>query len=317
MKLKRYTNEELKELLPKIFFEYMTNGGVEKVRGQILDRIKSYTETKNLYESELSKGNLEELTVNSIREQLEYIDRGLDLISNSNIENQKRIYEQTGSIDFCRTVVQIPLNKKINSFYDDLILEVVFYDNVCTYNGKYDDYKAIESEEDVLEFLMRNIEITHIGLVYERNSRRVAILQVIGDLNVDDGRVKNSGTELLSSKFSDFENLTLSDTSEIRNNDIKQWIQSKIDLDKENMKELARVFIRGDYYSIHKPENSDDLYIRYVCRSTGRVYYNTLKLSNLKLSEYYKEGDYESYAKAWWNLTHLGSKVDGEPIIAC
>lgn len=317
MQLKRYTTQELQELIPNIFFKYMLDSGVEEVKESYINKIEEYKHARELYIQALTKGNLEESTVHSVKEQLQYLEKGLRYLEYSNLKNQKEIYKETNSTDFCRSIVKIPLNKLINSFYDDLFAEVVFYDDVCTPHGKYETYSNLELEEDQLEFLMRNIEITNIGLVYERNERRIAILELFGELNYDDDRVRNSGVELLSKVFSDFEHLTLADTSEIQNNDLKQWLQSKIDLDKEGMKELAKTFIRGDYYSIHQPQDSEDLYIRYVCRSTGRVYYNKLNLNNLRLSEYFKEGDYDSYNKAWWNLTHLGSKVDGNPIIAC
>lgn len=317
MKLKRYTNQELQELLPQVFLDYMIEKGVEEVHESYRNKIDSYRSTINLYESSLKNGTLEDSTITSIKEQLNYLYEGIKHLELSNMKYQKELYEQTHSMDFSRSVIKFPLNKRINSFYDDLYLEVVFFDDVCTPMGKYQIYKSLESDENQKEFLMRYIEITNIGLVYERNNRRVAILEVIGSLNYDDERAQKSGVELLNKKFSDFENLTLSDTSQIVNNDIKQWIQTKIDLDKENMKELAKVFIRGDYYSIHKPQNENDLYIRYICRSTGRVYYNKLNLENLKISKYFNKDDYESYAKAWWNLTHLGSKPEGKPVIAC
>lgn len=317
MQLKRYTTQELQELIPTIFFKYMSDRGVEEVKESYINKIEEYRHARELYTQALAKGNLEAETVRSVEEQLQYLERGLLYLETSNIENQKKIYKETNSTDFCRSIVKIPLNKLINSFYDDLFAEVVFYDDVCPPHGKYEIYSNLESEEDQLEFLMRNIEITNIGLVYERNERRIAILELLGELNYDDDRVRNSGIELLGKEFSDFKHLTLADTSGVQNNDLKQWLQTKIDLDKENMKELAKTFIRGDYYSIHQPQDSKDLYIRYVCRSTGRVYYNKLNLNNLRLSEYFKEGDYDSYNKAWWNLTHLGSKVDGKPIIAC
>lgn len=317
MKLKRYTLKELQELLPNMFYEYMVSEGVDEVNKFYTDKTKEYENVINLYEESLVKGNLEEETEKSVREQLKYLYQGIEYLEQSNIANQKKLYEKTGSIDFCRSIVQIPLNKKLNSFYDDLILEVVFYDDVSTPNGNIENYKKLESDEDRLEFIMRNTEITNIGLVYERNGRRVAILEVIGELNYDDERVKQANVDLLSKSYADFENTTLKDTLQVDNNDLRQWLQTKIDLDKENMEQLAREFIRGDYYSIHKSNNNNDLYIRYVCRSTGRVYYNLLIKENLKISEYFKEGDYSSYAKAWWSLTHLGSKVDGKPVPAC
>ena len=317
MKLKRYTLEELQEQLPSIFYEYMVSEGVKEVKKFYTDKIKEYIDVIDLYEESLIKENLEEETIDSIKEQLEYLHRGIRHLQQSSMAYQKELYKKTGSVDFCRSIVQIPLNKRLNSFYDDLTLEVVFYDDVCTPSGNIESYEKLESDEDRLEFIMRNTEITNIGLVYERNNRRVAVLEVIGELNYGDERVKQANVDLLNKTYADFENMTLKDTLQVDNNDLRQWLQTKIDLDKENMEQLAREFIRGDYYSIHKSNNNNDLYIRYVCRSTGRVYYNILIIDNLKISEYFKEGDYPSYAKAWWSLTHLGSNPDGKPVPAC
>ena len=49
----------------------------------------------------------------------------------------------------------------------------------------------------------------------------------------------------------------------------------------------------------------------------AEVYYNRLNLSNLGISKYFNEDDYDSYAKAWWNLNTLGEDPDGEPVIRC
>ena len=88
------------------------------------------------------------------------------------------------------------------------------------------------------------------------------------------------------------------------------------------MRELSSLLIRGDRYSIHQaPPDEDgeiDLYIRYICRSTGRVYYNRLNINNLKLSSFFEENDYDTYSKAWWNLNTLGENPDDErPVIRC
>lgn len=316
MSLKRYTTQELQSLLSKIFYDYMVEQGVNELHKKYDEKIKEYISTIDIYHKGLQEGNLEANAAISIKEQLDYLYPALRHLQFSNMEYQKDLYARTQSTDFCRSTVQIPLNKRINSFYDDLILEVLFYDDVCTPMGKFNKYNSIESEEEQLEFLIRNTEITNIGLVFSPNGSRRLTINVFGKMNYNSERAEKAGIKLLPSRFSDFENLRLKDIQEINNNDLEQWIQSKIDLDKENMEELSRVFIRGDYYSIHRSDNND-LYIRYICRSTGRVYYNELNLENLKLSDYFKEKDYESYAKAWWNLTHLGSKCEGKPVIAC
>lgn len=317
MKLKRYTTKELEPILTNIFLDEMSEGLVEKLHEEYVVKIQLYKEAIALYEQGLGNDSLDIQSRKSCEEQTRIMQEGLNYLTESNLSSQMRTYSKTDATDYSRTIANIPLNKKINSFYDDLILEVVFFDDVCTPKGYFDSYKIIDSKEEKIDFIQRNTVITHIGLVYEKNNRRIAMIQVSGDLNLQDKRVEALGINLLDKRFADFENLTLSRISTLTNNDLKQWFQTKIDLDKENMEELAHVFIRGDYYSIHRPKDTDDLYIRYVCRSTGRVYYNLLNLDNLKLSKEYIYNDYESYCKAWWNLCHLGTKVDGKPIIAC
>ena len=98
-------------------------------------------------------------------------------------------------------------------------------------------------------------------------------------------------------------------------------------MDKEPLKLLSSVDIRGNNYKIFKDTKNYTLnydkekiysyYIRYVCSSTGRVYYNELVPNYLRLSSYFDKNDYSSYAKAWWNITHIGASVEGENVIDC
>ena len=99
-----------------------------------------------------------------------------------------------------------------------------------------------------------------MGLAYVKDGTLRALIALKGLLNTKDARVRESGITLFPQKFSDFENLRLSDTSEINNNDLKQLIQSKIDLDKEDMQKLSSILIRGDRYEIYR-SNDDELFI--------------------------------------------------------
>jgi len=324
MQLKRYSIEELQKLCTDIFYDYMSNdcNSYGITNADVLHT--EYEETKKKYENRLEiyykalRGSIEPDVRNSLETQVQYLKEGLSYISNSNMENQKELYKETQSTDYCRTTIRIPLDKKINSYYDDFTLEVVFYDDVTTLNGLYDDYKKLKTKKDRQKFIQDNTEITHMGLLFTKGTKLVSIIYLMGKANSDNPRVIESGTILLPQKFADFENLSLKDTSEINNNnDLKQFIQSKIDLDKENMKELSSIIIRGDKYGIYQ-SYANDLYIRYTCRGTGRVYYNALNLNNLKLSSYFEEGNYDTYSKAWWDLNTLGGDPENEkPVIRC
>lgn len=320
MKLKRYSNSELTELLTEIFYNYLSSDeegspNVSKVLKRYTDKINLYENRIKMYNEALKSGNLDITAMKSLEEQLQYLYECLPHLKNSNMKYQKKLYAKTHTPNFCRSVLRVPLNKMINSYYDDLILEVLFYDDVCTPAGKISEYNQLTSKEARKQFLTANTEITHMALVFAPNGKTRALMAVEGELNFKETRIKDCGIDLLPSKFSDFSNLRLADINELDNNDLKQFLQEKIDLDKENMKKLSSQIIRGDLYEIF--ENENDFYIRYICRSTGRIYYNRLNLTNLKISEYFNENDYDSYARAWWNLNTLGGNPDGDPVIRC
>ena len=333
MQLKRYTNKELITIFTDVFYDYMASQKKDNpketnavaVKESYEEKIALYTNRANVYVEKLNKRDLNPSCEASLREQLEYLGNALSYLNNSNMLFQKELYKKSKKTDYCRSIIRIPLDKLINSYYDDLILEVLFYDDVCTPKGFYNQYSCLIDKEDRIEFLKKHTEITHMGLIYAPNNQIKAVIGVQGKLNFQNPRVSEGNITLLPSKFSDFKNLTLKDTSEIRNNnDLKQFIQSKIDLDKENMEKLSSLNIRGDIYEIYLSPYKDDnyyskdvYYIRYVCRSTGRVYYNELNLNNLKLSKEFKKDDYDSYSRAWWELNTLGGKVDGKPVIRC
>lgn len=326
MELKRYTNSELTELATNMFYDYLSDEidgvpNVAKVHKSYIDRLNLYKKALSMRTEALANQTLHTQDKKTLLKEIGHINEGISHLENSSMSYQKMLYEKTHTCDYCRSQLRIPLNKKLNSFYDDLTLEFEFYDDVCTINGKIQDYNLVSSKEGRKQFLKRNIEITHISLLYLINGHPKAIIVVKGN-SINNDFLENSGIIVLPSKFSDFQNLRLSDINKLTNNDLKQFLQTKIDLDKENMQELASVLIRGDIYTIHiSPEqdyrNNNVLYIRYICRSTGRVYYNRLNLRNLRISSLFKENDYDSYAKAWWNLNTLGSDINGKPVIRC
>ena len=329
MQLKRYSTEELQGICADIFMTYLSAVNNDSydyptpahlLHKEYEDKLEQYKHRIQIYQEKLHQG-LENDVRNSLEKQLYYLEEGAKHIALSCKGYQKQLYSVTHSTDYARTTIRIPLDKKINSYYDDFTLEVVFYDDVCTLSGKFEQYKALHTEKERREFIEQNTEITHMGLLYVRNEKLISIIALMGELNTTDPRVIESGVVLLPQKFSNFDTLSLKDTSFIDNNDLKQFIQSKIDLDKENMEELSSEIIRGDKYSIHRSQQDNgkiDLYIRYTCRGTGRVYYNLLNLHNLSLSSYFKENDYDSYSRAWWDLNTLGGNPESEkPVIRC
>ena len=334
MELKRLSHEELIPLCKEIFYDYLSSEGglfwyssnygtlesdcptpAHQIHKQYEELLKQNEERQRVYNNALSHDGLDKACKQSLNKQIEFLGNEHNALITSNLKNQKELYKRTHVIDYTRTYIRIPLDKIINSYYDDLTLEVVYYDDVSTLNGKFKEYKELNTKEERLEFVKANTEITHLGLATIRDGSHKATIGLLGELNLGDSRLTVLSYEVLPHKFSDFTTLTLKDTNEIENNDLKQFIQSKIDLDKENLKKLSSQVIRGDLYEIYSNCDSDEYFIRYICRGTKRVYYNLLNLRNLSLSEDFDENDVNTWALAWWNLNTLGGKPMGKPVI--
>lgn len=340
MAIKRLNLSELEEKCIDIFYDYMVcsntfyNEGVEQecdehyphpvdqlyhdqeeILKENLDRQKLYTE-----EISHRRESNDNTVADILQEQLNYLIEEEGILKSMNISSQKQRYKKTKKTEYTRSVIRIPLSKKINGYYDEFFLDVLFYDDVCTLNGKYNDYKKLKTDEDRKEFLKNNTEITHLALVLlKSNKEEMASIIIRGKHNVKDSRVVNGQVLLLGSKFADLSTLRLSDLDEIRNNDARQKLQELIDLDKENMTLKADKNIRGSNYRLLEYSSNGNInyYIRYVCSSTGRVYYNPLIVDNLALSSYFKKNNLESYLDSWWNITHLGASVEGKSVIDC
>ena len=340
MTLERLSLEELQKKSIEIFYDFMSSDKerffdehtyvdcteeyptpMHMLYKEMEDTIAENKARIELFEEAIEENKEDKAVVDTLKENLQPLLEEKEHFTKSCMAYQKKLYKKTGLTDYSRNLVRIPLDKKINSYYDDLVLEVAFYDDIAVPKGQYETYKTLETQEARKNFIIENTEITHLGLVVFNNQRNqdVATIQLMGELNKEDDRVKQSQLILLDSKFADFGNLTLADTMEVsQNNDLRQLLQSKIDLDKEDMELLADLDIRGSNYKLFKSsieKNEDtwnssrikDMFIRYVCPSTGRVYYNPINTEFLAYSEFYEEGNYPTYLEAWWNVCHVGA----------
>ena len=160
----RYTTEELIPILTNIFYDYMIEKneegktGVKEVRDLYDSKVSEYKERIEICSEKLQSSSIEKDCEKSLTEQLDYLQKGLFFYENSNRDFQFKLYQKTKVTDFCRSGVRISLNKKINSFYDDLYLDVMFYDDVCTPKGKRNLYDLCKTKEEKLEFLIKNIK---------------------------------------------------------------------------------------------------------------------------------------------------------------
>ena len=343
MTLKRLGLKELQDKCKEIFYDYMSSDKekfyddkefidcsqefptpMHMLWKETQDSIEENKARLDMFQEAIMENREDDDIVKVLKEQMKPLEEEREYFLKSSMQYQKELYKKTGVIDYSRSFIRIPLDKRINSFYDDLILEVVFYDNIGVNNGDYDTYKRLETQEERKNFIIENTEITHLGLVIlsKSTSNQLATIALMGSLDFDNERVRQSGITLLSQEFADFDKLTLAKTMKLGNNDLRQLFQTKIDLDKEDLKLLSDIDIKGDNYKLYKLKKEEDqrhntLFIRYVCPSTQRVYYNSINTEYLKYSDYFKENDYTSYIKSWWNVTHLGTKIEEGTFTRC
>ena len=126
------------------------------------EKIKMFEEAiaENKYDEDYLKKNIETLL-----EEREYL-------INSNIEQQKKVYEETKDVSCSRNFITLPLfnmNTAPNLLLENFWVEFAFYDDIGVNNGKYDEYKKLRNWVERKEFIKNNIEVTHI-LLKSKNS---------------------------------------------------------------------------------------------------------------------------------------------------
>ncbi len=177
------------------------------------------------------------------------------------------------------------------------------------------------SVEERKTFVREHVEFTHCALGPVESSSWGIVLYGTVDPKFQNG--SGGDQTALPREFADFENLTLAKTMEIRNNDLQQRLQTKIDIDKENLKVLDEKVVRGDLYKILEAPKSFNngvfkYIIRYVCPSTQRVYFNAIDERSLSESKFYKNSDVTSLIYAWWHINNCGEDpMDEDEVIRC
>lgn len=222
----------------------------------------------------------------------------------SNIQSQKELYKKEENIFNSRIAIDIPLNRKWNDLYDDMSITCLFYDGISAFNtdGKLEQYESIIDNKERMEFVKNNIEITHIAIQATTNDD--VFCELLGDTVYIP---ETQQTVAYPGELLDFNNLTLQDTMSISNQDVRQFIQSKMNLDKEPLKIIDEQDIRGSVYTLKKHIETNREYVRFECPSTKRVYYAEIDRHNFENSKYYDKNDITTVLRAWWSLTHLNA----------
>jgi len=341
--IKRMDIYELTEKCKEIFYDYLVNGKefcigstpkpikegftpIDYLYGMNLKKLQDNQDRIKMIEEILSSIPKETKFCDLVyKEMIEALEDEQKLLKETNAKTQRARYNKTKILDYARSTVRIPLNKKINSLYDDFILEVLFYDDVTTLGGRYNEYKSLPIEERK-GFVQKAISITHLGLFLPSKEADGinCTIRVYGNQKEHTmyhryAQQFVSKNIILESKYADFSKLTLVDTMEIKNNDLRQILQDKLDLDNMNLQQVAEKEIGNDKYSVllFNESGKKHYFIRYVCPSTSRVYFNEIDLKNLALSEYFKNNDCNSWIDSWWSIAHLGASPESKAMIRC
>lgn len=187
---------------------------------------------------------------------------------------------------------------------------------------KVDVFEGLASDEEKIEFVKNNVEFTHCMLGGATSPNWG--IAVYGELDPTFCQFDDK-QQALTEEYCDFNSVTLAMTMKIRNNDLLQIMQSKIDIDRENLEVVDEREVRGDVYKILKtPQpirlrgNTFEYMIRYVCPSTQRVYHNLINETSIANSKYYKSGEPKTYIHAWWNINNGGDDpTSAKRVIRC
>ena len=323
--MKRYTQEELKNILTELVYDYLANDNKLYYQDKVESEGKNvptfiFNENEQLakdirfrvsdYEKRREETKIQD-EKDVYTKAIEIIEEEYDRVTNLSIEKQKAKYEKTKDVFASHTAVVVPLNKKLNALYDDFNIFVCFYDSLDNAES-IKQFNKLRSPSSKIKFVKEHIEITHMLLTLATSSH--AGIAVTGNYAEEYSDPTSTNAEVLPPNYSDFGNTTLADCEEIVNNDLKQMVQERIDMDKEDLELKADMNVRGDVYKIYKSRKSDDEYIRYVCPSTGRVYYNLLNTQYLAESKYFEQGNYDSYILAWYSINNLFMELDEQAL---
>jgi len=195
-------------------------------------------------------------------------------------------------------------------------------DITCPENASLDEIKKYKNQKYLGKSLEESIHL-YISLACEQERKDYGALLYENLLN--DGSEPDLDYhefDFYLEKYSDYSTLSLKDVEElnITNNDTLQHITSKINMANEALTVICTLSFgsegRQDTYTLYN-HGTGKKYIKYICPSTGRVYYDEVIESNLNFSKLYKKGDNTSIIKAWWSILHLGADPDKANVIRC
>ena len=328
----RYTTEELLDYIKELFYEEVATSTKmyfqEKIaeEGQIRPRTRYQKRLKRIEDIKFRIKDFEQRKEEEPNEDDKAVyQEGIDILSEKlfyeehpDIEHQKEEYIKTKDVFASHTFTEFPLKKKLNSLYDDFNAVVMFYDDLTTDEiiTKLEKAPTLEEKKQIVK---DNVEITHVVIRLATSSK--ATINLFGLVDEEYSDPTNPQAQVLPIKYSNFQDLTLEDCENIKNNDLAQLVQERIDMTKEDLIIDDEATIKGEKYAIVRSPRTNKQYIRYTCPSTQRVYHNVLEHRYLAQSPYYKKNDVKSYIKSWYNIANLFIELTDEeiarPSISC
>lgn len=175
-------------------------------------------------------------------------------------------------------------------------------------------FERIVDVDERIKFVKEHIKFDHLNLGGVRNPNWAIF--IYGQSEPSVSKLGSNEQQAISAEdgFYDFNNLTLADTLKIKNRDLMQLLQARIDIDRENLEVLDEKDIGGDNYRLVRIREEmrqgrndiNPLLIRFICPSTGRVYHVECDENSLRNSKYFTKGEYNTYLEAWWHISHGG-----------
>lgn len=175
-------------------------------------------------------------------------------------------------------------------------------------------FERIINVDEKIKFVKDHIKFDHLNLGGVRNPNWAIF--IYGQSEPSVSKLGSNEQQAIAAEdgYYDFNNLTLADTLKIKNRDLMQLLQARIDIDRENLEILDEKDIGGDNYRLVRIREEmrqgrsdiNPLLIRFICPSTGRVYHVECDENSLRNSKYFAKGEYDTYLEAWWHISHGG-----------
>lgn len=205
-----YGLNSLEDVCTSLFYDYMA----DTVEG---NKALTHADQKYFEHSANIIGMQEEIEdlnkYNIFQDRVKYLRNQIKVLKSLNKNKQKRLYSTNKTCEYS-TIVNIPLTYKLHKTHlpfpsTEFELEVVFYDDVTTLSGRYEEYKALRTFKSRKQFVKDNTKITHMSIVYNDGGSVTMVIPVAG--KVDCEKLRECGVVQLDRTFLSLKRKTVDD----------------------------------------------------------------------------------------------------------